>query len=108
MTASNDVGQTQEGAGAAPVLSGFTIGALTINPTFTPGVTRYTAETSNNTNKVKAVCDDESAAITITLNDKTVENNTSLAWADGENVLIVDVSNTDGLATRYMVTVTKI
>lgn len=89
-------------------MSGFTIGALTINPTFDPNVTQYTAETGNNTNKVKAVCDDESAAITITLNNKAVENNTSLAWADGENVLTIDVSNSDGLTTRYTVTVTKI
>lgn len=107
MTASRSVGQTQEGAEAAPVLSGFTIGALSINPTFDPNVTQYTAETSNNTNRIKAVCSDETAVITITLNGKAVENNTSLAWASGENVLVIAVSNNSGLTTSYTVTVTK-
>lgn len=88
-------------------MSGLTIGALTLNPAFLSDVTSYTAATTNNTNKVKAVCDDETATISITLNGAAVGNNTSVTWASGENVLIIDVSGVDGLTTRYTVTVTK-
>ena len=95
------------GAADAPVLSGLTIGALELSPAFNPNVTGYTAETTNSTNKVKAVCDDEAAVIEIKLNDNAVENNSSVTWDEGENTLTVDVTGADNQTMRYTVTVTK-
>lgn len=96
------------GAADAPVLSGLSVGALVLNPEFSPNVTSYTAETTNNTNKVKATCDDEAAVIGLWLNDSAVENNSAVTWDEGENTLVVEVKGTDGQAMRYTVEVTKI
>ena len=46
-------------------LSGLTIGALTLTPTFDPNTTEYTATTTNATNTVTATPEDEDATVTI-------------------------------------------
>ena len=51
-------------------LSGLTIGALTLDPTFDADVVSYTANTTNATNAITATLEDESATITI-LNGET-------------------------------------
>lgn len=66
----------------------------------------YTATTTDATNKITAATDDENAVITITVNDEPRANGASATWKDGENVVIVTV--TDGTATQdYTMTVTK-
>ena len=90
----------------SPVLSGLTIGSLTLDPSFDSDVTSYTAETTNATNKITATCDDEEAEIAITVNETEIENEESASWEDGENTVVVTVSK-DGQSTSYTVTVTK-
>lgn len=91
-----------------PVLSGLTIGNLALNPTFDPSVISYTATTSNNTNKVRAVPADSGAVILISINGESVPNDSAVAWNSGENVLTVSVAAAeDGRLTEYTVVVTK-
>ena len=69
-------------------------------------MTEYAVSTTNNTNKVTAATDDESATITIKLGDTEIQNESSPSWQVGENVLTITVANDDG-ETEYTVTVTK-
>lgn len=90
----------------SPALSGLTIGALNLNPTFSPDVKQYEVETTNGQNKVTATCDDEAATITIMLGETEISNASSPSWTVGENVLTITVSK-GGMETVYTVTVTK-
>lgn len=88
-------------------LSGLTIGALTLEPTFDPDTNEYTATTSNSTNTVTATPEDSTSSVKITLNDETdVENGTAASWESGENTLDIQVTNGTAENT-YTVTVTK-
>ena len=84
----------------APVLTGLTIGALQLTPTFSSDVTSYTATTTNNSNKITATSDSE---VSITVNGAAHENGTSATWEIGENTVEIVV----GGETRYTVVVTK-
>lgn len=87
-------------------LSGLTIGALTLTPTFDPDTTEYTATTTNATNTITATPKDEGAEVTILNSETPVENGTAATWADGANTVTVTVKN--GTAQEvYTVTVTK-
>lgn len=90
----------------SPALSGLTIGALNLTPTFDPDVTEYAVTTSNSTNKVTATCDDEDASITILVGETPLENGSSATWASGENTLTITVAKGEA-ETVYTVTVTK-
>ncbi len=87
-------------------MSGLTIGALTLTPTFDPDVTEYAVTTANATNKVTATAEDEDATIVITNGETTVENGQSATWEAGENTLTVTVTNGE-TEKVYTVTVTK-
>lgn len=87
-------------------LSSLTIGALSLNPAFDPGVTAYTVSTTNATNKVVAVAADEDATIQILNGETEIANGSSATWAAGENTLTVKVTNGPA-ETIYTVTVTK-
>jgi len=90
-----------------PVLSGLAIGNLPLTPEFSPGVTRYTARTANNTNKVRAVAADDTAVILVSINGEAVPNGASVAWSEGENTLTVSAAVDGGGHTDYTVIVTK-
>lgn len=90
-----------------PALSGLSIGNLPLTPAFAPGVTRYTARTANNTNKVRAVAADDTAVILVSINGEAVPNDASVAWSEGENTLTVSVAADGGGHTDYTVIVTK-
>ncbi len=87
-------------------LSGLTVGALTLTPTFDADVTTYTVTTENNSNKVTASAA-EGLDIALTLDGTAIENESSPTWEVGENVLEVTVSNSIGDSKKYTVTVTK-
>lgn len=87
-------------------LSGLTIGALTLDPTFDPDVTVYTANTTNATNTVTATPEDESAEVTILNGETPVENGTAATWTEGTNTLTVTVKNGTSQEV-YTVTVMK-
>ena len=87
-------------------LSGLTIGALTLTPTFDPDTTEYTANTTNATNTITATPEDDDATITILNGETPVENGTAATWSDGANTVTITVKN--GTAQKvYTVTVTK-
>ena len=87
-------------------LSGLTIGALTLDPTFDPDVTSYTANTKNATNTVSATPEDESAAVTILNGEIPVTSGQAATWTEGVNTVTITVKN--GTAQKaYTVTVTK-
>ena len=87
-------------------LSGLTIGALTLTPSFDPDTTEYTATTTNATNTITATPEDEGATVTILNGDTQVENGTAAAWADGENTVAITVQN-GSVQKVYTATVTK-
>ena len=87
-------------------LSGLTIGALTLTPTFDPDTTEYTATTTNATNTVTATPEDDGATVTILNGETPIDNGTAATWTDGANVVTITVKN--GTAQKvYAVTVNK-
>lgn len=87
-------------------LSGLTIGALTLDPTFDPDVASYTANTTNATNTITATPEEESATVTILNGETPVANGQAATWEEGANTVTITVKN--GTAQKvYTVTVTK-
>ena len=87
-------------------LSGLTIGALTLAPTFNSDVTEYTTTTTNATHTITATPEDEDAAVPI-LNGETPATNASPAtWTAGAHTVQVPVNNGPA-GTAATVTVTK-
>lgn len=87
-------------------LSGLTIGALTLDPTFDSDVESYTANTTNATNTITATAEDPEAEITIMNGETPVTNGTAATWTEGPNTVTITVKN--GTAQKvYTVTVTK-
>lgn len=87
-------------------LSGLTIGALTLTPTFNADTTAYTVTTSAATNKITATPEDEDATVEILVGETEIESGDSATWSAGENTVTITVTNGD--ATKvYTVTVTK-
>lgn len=93
-------------SGANVNLSALTIGSISLDPTFAAGTTAYTAETSNATNAITATAADESAGVSITVNGDSLTNGSSATWEDGENTVVITVTN-GGSSKTYMVVVTK-
>ena len=93
-------------SGASVNLSALTIGSISLDPTFAAGTTAYTAETSNATNAITATAADENAGVAITVNGDSLTNGSSATWEDGENTVVITVTN-GGSSKTYTVTVTK-
>lgn len=87
-------------------LSGLTIGSLELTPTFDKNVTEYTATTENATNKVTATAESESAEIKIEVNGVEIDNESSASWNEGENEVIITVTN-GANSKEYSVTVVR-
>ena len=93
-------------SGANVNLSALTIGSISLDPAFAAGITAYTAETSNATNAITATAADESAGVSITVNGDSLTNGSSATWEDGENTVVINVTNA-GSSKSYTVVVTK-
>ena len=87
-------------------LSGLTIGALTLDPTFDPDVVSYTANTTNATNAITATPEDDEATVTILNGDTPVSNGAAATWAEGANTVTITVKN-ETAQMVYTATVTK-
>lgn len=61
---------------------------------------------SNATNAITATAADESAGVSITVNGDSLTNGSSATWEDGENTVVITVTN-GGSSKTYTVTVTK-
>lgn len=87
-------------------LASLTIGSISLTPSFSPDITSYTATTGNTTNTITATPNDDAASAVITVNDETVQSGSSVTWEEGENEVLVVVTN--GTAVKeYTVAVTK-
>ena len=93
-------------SGANVNLSALTIGSISVDPTFAAGTTAYMAETSNATNAITATAADENAGVSITVNGDSLTNGSSATWEDGENTVVIIVTN-GGSSKTYTVIVTK-
>lgn len=92
-------------ATVSPALSGLSIGSLSLTPTFAADTLEYTATTTNSTNTVTATAP-SGATVVVLVNGNSIANGGSATWEDGDNEVLVTVSDTDGSST-YKATVTK-
>lgn len=79
---------------------------MTLNPAFNSDTTAYAVTTTNAGNTVTATASDANATIEISKGIATVENGSRVTWDEGENTLIIKVTN-GSASTTYTVTVTK-
>lgn len=89
-------------------LTSLSLGAAALSPAFNASTVAYTAATTNTTNVINAVPADAGAKVDITVGGKSVDNGSSITWADGSNTVEITVTAEDGITTKtYTVTVTK-
>ena len=89
----------------APQLTALTIGSLTLSPAFAAGTYEYTATTSNATNVINVTAP-AGANVVLIVNGNSLANGGSATWEDGDNDVLVTVSDSTGSNT-YKITVTK-
>ena len=92
-------------ADSAPKLTGLTIGALTLSPTFDGDTLEYTVTTTSATNAVTATAA-SGTQIVVLVNGDSLTNGGTATWEDDDNEVLVTVSDSKG-STTYKVTVTK-
>lgn len=92
-------------ADSSPQLTALAIGSLTLSPAFAAGTYEYTAATSNATNVINATAPTGTNVVLI-VNGNSLANGGSATWEDGDNDVLVTVSDSTGSNT-YKVTVTK-
>lgn len=80
------------------------MGSLTLTPAFDPATTAYTATATTATSKVSYTTEDPDSNVSVKLGG-VVQTSATVTWADGENVLTLDVTN-GGTSKTYTVTVT--
>lgn len=105
-TYSNWFNSVYEPATEDATLSVLTIGSVSLSPSFSSGVTEYTATTSNATNTITATANDTNAGVVIVVNGNSISSGESVTWATGTNTVAVTVTNGSASKT-YTVTVTK-
>ena len=87
-------------------LSALSFGSLTLSPTFSAGVTEYTATTATATNTITATAADSDATVVIKNGNTTVTSGSAATWVSGINTVTITVTN--GSSSRvYTVVVTK-
>lgn len=86
-------------------LAALMVGTNVLTPYFSPYVTSYTAGTTNATDTIVAVAEDNAASVAVTSEDATISEGVA-TWATGENDVVITVTN-DGQSKVYNLTVTK-
>lgn len=92
-------------ADSSPKLTAFTIGSLTLSPTFDGDTLEYTASTTSSSATITATAA-SGTQIVILVNGDSLTNGGTATWEDGENEVLVTVSDTHG-STTYKAIVTK-
>lgn len=90
--------------GADCTLKGLAIGTLELNPAFDPNITAYSLATSNASNKITAVANDDDATVVIKNGDTSVTSGAAATWTAGGNDVTITVTN-DESEKVYNVTV---
>lgn len=88
-----------------PTLTALSIGALTLDPTFSEATNEYTTSTENASDTITATAA-VGTDIVITVNGNSVTNGTAPTWASGENLVSIQIASATG-SNNYTVTVTK-
>ena len=96
----------EDTANGPAVITGLTIGSLTLTPEFASNVTEYAAATTDTTNKVTATAANDTA-VDIELNGVSIANGSNAKWAAGANTLTIKASRFGSDPTIYTVEVTK-
>jgi hypothetical protein len=79
-------------------------GVIDISPAFGPDIHYYTAETENATDLVTAVATDATeAVITATLNGEETDLGSNQAWVEGQNVVVITVTNGSAVEVYVLV-----
>lgn len=86
-------------------LTALTIGSLSLTPTFAAGVRSYTATTSNASDTITATPKTGATAV-IQVNGTIVSSGSAVTWTSGANNVTVTVTDENGIAVVYAVTVT--
>ena len=87
-------------------LSSLEIGSLSLTPSFDPGVTEYTATTSNATDRITATANKAQSQLSIHVNDFPINSGSIATWQIGSNT--VEVTVTSGIeCAEYTVMVTR-
>jgi len=108
-TKNYDVSVTRATYGSAD-LSGLTLSAGTLSPTFSATTTSYTASVGNGVTSIDVAPTTADADATVTVNGVAVTNGQALATVlnVGDNAITIEVTAKDGLTTKgYTVTVTR-
>ena len=90
-------------------LTGITIDGTTLIPGFNPNTTIYTAEVGSGTNSinVKATPENENAKVEYSINGSEFKEDGNLDLQDGNNVVIVKVTDENGFVQMYTVNVER-
>ena len=90
-------------------LTGITIDGTTLNPTFNPNTTVYTAQVGSGTKSinVKATPENENAKVEYSVNGSEFKSDGNLDLQEGNNVVIVKVTDENGFIQMYTVNVEK-
>jgi hypothetical protein len=80
-------------------------GNIDISPAFDKNIHYYTAETDNATDLVTATATDPNAVIEATLNGDPTDLGSTQAWEEGQNVIIITVTN-GNVREMYVLVVT--
>ena len=94
-------------ASVTPSLSSLSIGALTLDPTFSGSVLSYTTATTNAKDAVTAVAANAGDDVSITVNGAPIASGDDANWVTGSNIVKVTVTNSGGAQYIYTVTVSK-
>ena len=86
-------------------LAALMVGTNVLTPFFSPYVTEYTANTTNTSDKIVAVAEDNTATVAIASEDATISDGTA-TWGTGLNTVTVTVTN-GSQSKVYTLKVTK-
>lgn len=81
------------------------VGTNVLTPYFSPDIRNYTASTTNASDLIVAVAEDNTASVAITSEQATISTNTA-TWVTGSNTVNITVTN-GGATKTYTVVVTK-
>ena len=79
-----------------------------MSPAFDSGTKTYTASTDASSETVTATATDNDDIVSITVDGDALENGGTAEWAEGENTVVVKVTdhNSPDVSSTYTVTVT--
>ena len=88
-----------------PTLSALTISDATLVPTFSAGITSYTADASSASSTITVTATTVGSTLAILVNGNSISSGDSVSWNEGANLVSITVTY-NGVANNYEVYVT--